>query len=65
MVTKLWARRHDDKLKRYIRAGLPSSEASYVAEDANDSYRRCAHCCMGLRFRLYYITYAISAPFVY
>ena len=37
MVTKLWARRYDDKNKRYeykvMWAGLPSSEASYVAED--------------------------------
>ena len=37
VVTKLWARRYDDKHKRYeykvMWAGLPSSEASYVAED--------------------------------
>eukprot|EP01050_Picozoa_sp_SAG11_P001910 SAG11_NODE_91_length_17102_cov_37.671343_1_plen_123_part_00 len=37
VVTKLWARRYDEKRKQYeykvMWAGLPSSEAAYVAED--------------------------------
>eukprot|EP01050_Picozoa_sp_SAG11_P009840 SAG11_NODE_955_length_6395_cov_7.590534_1_plen_282_part_00 len=52
-------------LREQIYESVREAQIKMKKMHENDSNRRCAHCCMGLRFRLYYITYAISAPFVY